>query len=214
MTTEKKYQFIIIDDHPFIRDGIINFISADDRFEAIGEFADTRSVLNSSFNGRPDVIILDLNLPGMDGERSYPLLKNKFPACKIVAFTQYEGRDKELSRLGFDGYIVKSEKDSLLEALISVLNGFKYFKNDDKNNADKFVLSEEMDNFLRVKQLTKRELEIARYMMQDFSNKEIGEKIFISESTVETHRKHIKEKLKAKNKRELHAILRGYDFNS
>ncbi len=213
MTTEKKYQFIIIDDHPFIRDGIINFISADSRFEAIGEFADTRSVLNSTFNGRPDVIILDLNLPGIDGERSYPLLKNKFPDCKIVAFTQYEGRDKELSRLGFDGYIVKSEKDSLLDALISVLNGFKYFNSNDKINSGIPVLSDKMDNFLKVKLLTKREIEIAKYIIQDFSNKEIGEKIFISESTVETHRKHIKEKLKAKNKRELTAILKGYDFN-
>lgn len=212
MTTDKKYQFIIIDDHPFIRDGIINFINADNRFEAIGEFADTRSVLNSTFSGRPDVIILDLNLPGMDGERSFPLLKNKFPGCKIVAFTQYEGRDKELSRLGFDGYIVKSEKDSLLEALTSVLNGLKYFRNDEKDNARKSLIADERDNFLKVKLLTKREIEVAKYIMQDFSNKEIGDKIFISESTVETHRKHIKEKLKAKNRRELSAILKGYDF--
>ena len=74
------------------------------------------------------------------------------------------------------------------------------------------MISDERDNFLKVKLLTKREIEVAKYIMQDFSNKEIGDKIFISEATVETHRKHIKEKLKAKNKREMNAILKGYDF--
>ena len=123
MNTDIQYKFIIIDDHPFIRDGIINFIKSHESFEFIGEFGDTRSVLNSTLPNRPDLVILDLNLPGIDGEKSCPLLKQRFPECKIVAFTQYEGREKELVRLGFDGYIVKSEKDSFIEALLTVLKG-------------------------------------------------------------------------------------------
>lgn len=212
MITDKKYKFIIIDDHPFIRDGIINFINAHESFECIGEFNDTRSVLNSNFSGRPDAIILDLNLPGIDGEKSCPLLKKKFPDCKIVAFTQYEGREKELSKMGFDGYIIKSERDSLIEALICVLKGEKYFKNSNKTFTGDPGSSDKLDDFLRIRQLTPREMEVAKYIVQDFSNKEIGEKIFITESTVETHRKHIKEKLKARNKRELYAILRSYEL--
>ena len=75
-----------------------------------------------------------------------------------------------------------------------------------------YPASGKMDAFLKIKQLTPREIEVAKYIMQDFSNREIGEKMFISETTVETHRKHIKEKLKAKNKRELYAMLRTYDI--
>lgn len=212
MSINRKYRFIIIDDHPFIRDGIINFIKAHESFEFIGEFSDTRSVLNSPLPGRPDLIILHLNLPGIDGEKSCPLLKQRFPECRIVAFTQYEGREKELIRLGFDGYIVKSEKDSLIEALLTVLQGNKYFKGSYKTLSQDSDEPGKMDAFLKIKQLTPREIEVAKYIMQDFSNREIGEKMFISETTVETHRKHIKEKLKAKNKRELYAMLRTYDI--
>lgn len=213
MIIDRKYKFIIIDDHPFIRDGIRNYISAHDSFEFIGEFSETRSVINSTFPGKPDIIILDLNLPGIDGEKSCELLKRKFPDCKVVAFTQYTGRGKELNKLGFDGYLQKSETDSLIEALLSVMKGEKYFKNDDKASAHEAVTSDKEDAFLKIKQLTPRELEVAKYIVQDFSNRGIGERIFISESTVETHRKHIKEKLKIKNKHELYTVLRSYNFD-
>jgi len=212
MSIKEKYKFIVIDDHPLIRDGIVNFIGANENFEFIGEFSDTRSVLNSFFPGRPDVIILDLNLPGIDGEKSCPLLKQKFPKCKIVAFTHYEGRGKELRESGFDGYVVKSERDLLIEALLTVLDGREYFKN---NNAIADIIPtalNKIDSYLKIKSLTPREIEVAKYIIQDFSNREIGEKISIAESTVETHRKHIKEKLGAKNKRDLYAVLRNYEM--
>lgn len=212
MITNRKYKFIIIDDHPFIRDGIRNYVNAHESFEFIGEFSETRSVINSSFAGKPDIIILDLNLPGIDGEKSCELLKKKFSSCKVVAFTQYKGREKELNKLGFDGYLVKSETDSLIEALLSVMKGEKYFKHHDKASVDGDAASDK-DDFLKIKQLTPRELEVAKYIVQDFSNREIGERIFISESTVETHRKHIKEKLKVKNKHELYTVLRSYNFD-
>lgn len=210
MISDKKYKFIIIDDHPLIRDGIIHFIKAHENFEFAGEFSDVREVLNSSPATIPDVIILDLNLGGVDGSKYCPMLKQRFSQCKIVAFTHYEGREKELQDLGFDGYLVKSEKESLIEALLTVLQGNKYFKVIDA--AAKYSSEhQEMDSFLKMKQLTAREIEIAKYIIQGYSNKEIGQKIYISESTVETHRKHIKEKLKPKNNQEFYSMLRNYN---
>ncbi|MBE7169762.1 MAG: response regulator transcription factor [Williamsia sp.] len=213
MTTEQTYKFIIIDDHPLIRDGIRSYIDAHDDFEFIGEFHDTRSVLNAHFRQNPDVIILDLSLPGMDGERALPLLKRKYPGCKIVAFTQHEAREKELRKIGFDGYVTKNERDQLVVALHSVLEGKPYFTSGQPNAVQPAADPEKMDAYLKLKQLTPRETEVAKYMKEDFSNREIAEKIFISESTVETHRKHIKEKLGVKSRRELAALLRKIDFS-
>jgi len=212
MTTDGKYTFIIIDDHPLIRDGIKNFLAADDSFAFIGEFPDTRSVLNSTFAGKPDVIILDLSLPGIDGEKSFPLLKRKYPECKIVAFTQHEGLGKELKALGFDGYITKNERDLLADALYAVLKGDKYFPDNAKNTAVTYADPDKMDAWSKIRQLTRRELEVAKYMKEGYTNREAAEQLFISEHTVETHRKHIKEKLGVKSKRELQVILAGIDF--
>lgn len=210
MITENKYTFIIIDDHPLIRDGVINFIKAQRKFECIGEFENTRAVINSNFSGKPDIIILDLNLGNIDGEKMFPFLKQKFPASKIIAYTQYEGREKELEKIGFDGYMVKSEKESLIDVMLTVLEGKKYFKSSNNSSIYHSEKFNEMDDFLKMKELTPRETEIAKYLMQGFSNREIAERIIISESTVETHRKHIKEKLGAKSRREFYDMLKKY----
>ena len=212
MTTEPPYKFIVIDDHPLIRDGIKSYVIAHKGFEFIGEFHDTRSLLNADFRDNPDVIILDLSLPGIDGEKSLPLLKRKYPDCKVVAFTQHEAREKELKKIGFDGYVTKNERDQLVVALHTVLQGKPYFKTG-VATVQVPAEPEKMDVYLKFKQLTPRETEVARYMKEDFSNREIAEKIFISESTVETHRKHVKEKLGVKSRRELAAILRNMDFS-
>ncbi|MEP6677567.1 MAG: response regulator transcription factor [Ferruginibacter sp.] len=212
MTTDNIYKFIVVEDHPLTRDGIVNYVKAHERFEHIGEFGDTRSVLNSTFSGRPDLIILDLNLPGIDGERSCAILKQKFPTCKIVACTNYPRTIKELKALGFDGYISKTEKEFFIDVLLKVLKGEKFYLLNEKKQFADHSKFEELDKFLKVKELTSREIEVAKLLMQDFSNREIGENLIISESTVETHRKHIKQKLGAKNKRELREILKVYEI--
>src|SRR5206468_4047103 len=111
---------------------------------------------------------------------------------------------------GFDGYMIKSEKDSLIDALLDVLKGKKYFPKTDKEIPDDSIFSKASGSWSRIRQLTPREIEIAKLIVQDYSNREIGEKLFIAEGTVETHRKHIKEKLKYKNRRDLEDMLGEY----
>jgi DNA-binding NarL/FixJ family response regulator len=204
----RNYRYIIIDDHPTIIEGVKYILSAEDDFRFVAAFTSTRAALNTNFTESPDVIILDLNMPDLDGEKSYPLLKSKFPSCKILAFTQFSTRSRELRKLGFDGYVTKTDgSDILIHALRSVLNGSNYFSESNKG----YVSSrEETDPFLTIKLLTRRELEISFLVVEGYTNKEIGMRIHIAESTVETYRKRIKAKLKVKSSGEMYLLLKDY----
>lgn len=199
MTTHGNFKIMIIDDHPAIISGVKALLALDSRFIVVGEFLETRSIIN--WNGSsPDLVILDLGLRGLNGEQSLPVLKRKFPNCKVVAYTQIPGRSKRLKELGFDGYVQKADVEPLTDVLLAVLNGEKYFSQDDKQDPTNASLTNEI--------LSKRERSVARRMLRFFSSKQIGEELSIAEVTVETHRKHIKQKLGAKSKSELFDMLK------
>ena len=214
MTTDHPYRFMLIDDHPLIMEGIKNFLLTHDRAECMGEFTELRAALNSSYPGKPNVILLDLSLRlgDISGEAALPLLKKKFPEVKIIAFTQHKDQGKRLAEKGFDGYLTKEERELLIEAIHTVLNGGKYFKNIKKSGQPGSEAAA-TDAYSRVRSLTRRELEVAQYLAQAYSSREISKRIFISEATVDTHRKHIREKMDVRSKHEFYAILRSIDFN-
>ncbi|MBO9204397.1 MULTISPECIES: response regulator [Niastella] len=191
MTIKNKYQFIIIDDHPFFRDGVKKYLADHEQYELINEFSETRHLLNASTQYFPDFILLDLNIPGLEGRASCLQLKKKFPNCKIIALTQYTGIQDELAKLQFDGYVVKDDSPAnLLTAIETVLQGKTHFpaiqEKDDKKQTN------QPDDHLRVKHLniSQREIEIIRLVIQGFSNPEIANKLCLSELTIKTHRKN------------------------
>lgn len=199
MNTDEKYRYIIVDDHPFFRDGVKNFLKVYSRFELIGEFSETRSILNSEENISPDFILLDLNIRGLDGRASCELLKRKYPNCKIIALTQYQDLHKALKDHHFDGYIEKQYSEVLVEAIDKVLSGETYFVkiSDGKNTGA--PKNDALDEYLKVVNLSSREIEIIKLVVNGFSNPEIAEKLFISEFTVKTHRKNIYQKTNVNN---------------
>jgi two-component system nitrate/nitrite response regulator NarL len=202
-----KYKIIIIEDHGFTRTGVSNYLNKEIQFEIIGEFSETRSLLNNTKNLNPDLILLDLNLPGLNGEASCKYLKQKFFNCKIVAFTQYVKNEKELIEFGFDGCYLKGEDPLLLiDVIQNVLNKGKYFSNITLASAPSH-LDERSTPFLLDKKITNREIEIINLYLQDFTSKEISEQLYISEKTVNTHKRNFKSKIGKHKKNEIRILL-------
>jgi DNA-binding NarL/FixJ family response regulator len=212
MTSDKKYNIILVDDHPYLRDGVRIDIQSDPSFEVIGEFSETRQLLNNDRKLHPDVIILDINLPGLNGIVSCERLRKKYENCKVVALTQYPDLQKELIKAGFDGYVVKTKSEVLLEAIHCVLGGRKFFHDCKQKNVT--ADPDDRDSFRNIGKLTEREEEIAQYIANDLSNREIAETLRISENTVKTHRKHIIEKLKQNKPHKIKLLLEEHGLDA
>jgi len=204
MTTNHAARYIIIDDHPFFRDGVRNFLAIHSPYECIGEFPETRYLLNSDHTLLPDFILLDINIPNLEGKMSCGLLKKKYTACKIIALTQYADLGDTLKSFHFDGYVEKDNTEGLLDAIDTVLKGAAYFvKNEKKKSATPFE-----DDFLKIhNDVSKREVEIMRYVEKGYSSAEIAQKLHISENTVKTHRRNFKQKIGKKGP-EMKELLR------
>jgi DNA-binding NarL/FixJ family response regulator len=210
MTIEKKKSYIIIDDHPFFRDGVKNYLDLNSPFECIGEFSQTRPLINSETYMRPDFILLDLNLPGLGGEISCSRLKEKFPLCKIIALTQYSNLQETLMKLEFDGYIEKDNSNDLLDAIKIVLEGNTYFPRNHEATESRDLSEDPSDSFSKRNKPSKRELEIMGYVIEGLSNPQIAKKLFLSEYTVKTHRKNFYQKTGVRKIRDLIKFMESH----
>lgn len=189
----------IADDHQILIDGLISFLNELEGFEVIGYANDGQSLLQEIATKTPDMILLDLNMPKLDGLSALKKLKISYPNIKIIILSNYHQSQliKETKDLGAAGYVLKNgSKSDLLKAIITAQSGNKYFPEVENQLTNSLVFT---DEFMKKHQLTKREVEIIQLVCQEMSSKEIGDKLFISEFTVTTHRRNILGKLGIKN---------------
>ncbi|GLU51164.1 DNA-binding response regulator [Dyadobacter frigoris] len=185
---------MIIDDHALFNDGLAHIISQSTSFQVVKQVYESKNALYSYQMYRPDLILVDYNMPETDGLEVVRQLKALNASCKIVVISMYADK-KEIQRFmaaGVNGYITKTTPyQQLIEALQAVMMGKNVFpdhiqsKNLPKN-----------DSFQLKIQLTKREVEILRWVEKGLSTGEIADKLTLSYYTVETHRKNINAKLK------------------
>lgn len=188
-----KPKLLIADDHTLFNEGVKQLIS--DHYNIVGQVFDGKDVLTMVMVTRPDVILLDINLPSINGFDLATELRKSFETIKIIFLSMYtEPRFIEQSKqLKVDGYLLKnSTKEELILGIDSVLNGENYY--DQKLN--QLRPSPHQDDFF-VKQfsLTPREIEIIRMIKDGMNTTEIAEKLFLGLETVKTHRKNIYFKL-------------------
>jgi two-component system nitrate/nitrite response regulator NarL len=182
-------KIFIVDDHQMVIDGIRSLIECQPEFSIIGESTEPLSVIASLSKIQPDILITDVGMPGMSGVELSRVVKSKFPAIRILALSMYGDTHiiAEMIDAGISGYILKnSGKKELIEALTKIAGGQNYFGQD--------ITLQLMKSFKRSQEdirLTDREVEIIRMIEKDMSTKDIAETLFISERTVETHRKNI-----------------------
>ncbi len=185
---------LIVDDHPIVAEGIRKLIQDSNAAEVIGVAGTGKACLDFLRWEKPDVILLDISLPDISGIDLCKVIKTKEPTRKILALTTFNERSTVISMMknGSDGYILKnSETSEIIEAIQEVYNGAKYIC-----DSAEVLLKEEVINDLL---LTNREKEVLRLIADGFTNLEIGNKLFISPLTVDSHRKNLITKLKARN---------------
>jgi DNA-binding NarL/FixJ family response regulator len=198
-----KPKILIADDHQLFNEGIKTMLDVD-KFEVIGQVYKGNEIIPFILQNRPDIILMDMNMPNMNGIEVSKIAKKDFPAIKIIIVTTYSEHRfvEEFQKIGVDGYLLKnSSKDELLEAITEVLGGKPFF--DPKLFLKTTLNLHAEDNFVKRFNLTARELEIIRFLKDGFTNQAIAEKLFLSVFTIDTHRKNINLKLNIKNPTEL-----------
>lgn len=183
-------------------DGIVSLLQGEKKFEIIGTALDGNDALKKIETSVPDILLTDVSMPGMGGIELCREVRQKFPKIKVLVLTMYNDREivNEILLAGANGYILKNTgKQELLEALEALNLNNAYYSSEVVN-----TLIENIKNPVKEKQiissdLTGREIEIVRLIVREFSSAEIAEKLFISQRTVETHRKNILRKTGVKN---------------
>ncbi|MET3977564.1 two-component system nitrate/nitrite response regulator NarL [Mucilaginibacter sp. UYP27] len=180
----------IVDDHQMVIDGLRLIIDTINGFDIVGESTSAPHALDILATTHADILLTDVSMPEMSGIELTRLVKKKFPHIKIIALSMFSESQvvAEMIDAGISGYILKNTgKQELIEALNKVSCGQNYFGPD--------ITLQLMKSFKRnqdeTSRLTDREIEIIRMIEQDFGNKQIADMLFISERTVETHRKNI-----------------------
>ena len=193
-------RLIIAEDHQLLIEGLISILSEVEGLTLLKPVNDGKQLINSLHYNNADMILLDLNMPNMDGIKTLEVLKRDFSNIKVIVLTNYNQPQlvDKIKKLGADGYILKSSASHILkEAISRVAQGETYFEqslDSETDNNHYFI-----DDFMKKFQLTRREVEIIRMIEKELTSKEIGDNLFISEFTVGTHRKNIMRKLDVKN---------------
>lgn len=202
---EIKINILIADDHDIVLDGYSSILSATPHIVVMAKAKNGLEVLQQLQQQPIDIVLLDLNMPQMDGIETTEKIREAYPKVKILVLTMLGDamHIKKLIELGVDGYLLKnSDKSTLIRAIESVYEGKAFFDGEvTKTILNKFKQKVEVEN--EEVFLSERELEIITLIAQGFQTTEIADKLFISAHTVKTHRKNINFKLGIHNPAEL-----------
>lgn len=198
----KAVKVVIADDHKLFLDGIVSLLSTENDVMVVGTASNGRELLEVLSQTNPDVALVDLSMPIMDGVSVMQKAKKDFPGVKFIALTMHdEGAYIVRSvRSGAQGYLLKNtEKEELKNAIHTVYHGGKYFN---KEISSRIVENMASGGDAPVP-LSPRELEVLKLVSEGKTTKEIANELFVSTRTVETHRANMMRKLEVMNTAEL-----------
>ncbi|HWD70323.1 MAG TPA: response regulator transcription factor [Solirubrobacteraceae bacterium] len=196
----EQIKIVIADDHAIVRRGLRQLLDDEDGFEVVAEAEDVESARRYLRGHHPDVLVLDLNMPGEPSIEAIPKLRGEFPETQIVVLTMQNEPAYARSALGAGvlGYVLKESADAeLVEAIRSAVAGEQYLN----PRLGAKVAAEPPPG--PPDGLSDRELEILRLIALGFTNSQVAEELFLSVRTVETHRAHIQQKLGLTDRAEL-----------
>lgn len=197
----EKVRIIIIDDHPLVREGLKKLLELEKDIEVLDVAGDGQGAINMTRKLRPDVILMDINMPGTNGIEATKVIKREFPNIGIVALTAHEEEEYvlDLVRAGVSGYVLKDIcPEKLVETIKEVAQGHSVVDPSitkllftEVNRIGRGVMPKEEG-----KSMTSREMDILKLLTKGYSNKEIAGELLISEKTVKNHITSIFRKIK------------------
>jgi two-component system response regulator NreC len=193
-------RIVIADDHAIVRRGLRQLLDSEEGFEVVAEAEDVDSARRYLRGHHPEVLVLDLNMPGEPSLEAIPKLRSEFPATQIVVLTMNNEAAYARTALGAGvlGYVLKESADAeLIEAVRAAVNGERYLN----PRLGAKVAAEPPPG--PPDGLSQRELEILRMIALGYTNAQVAEELYLSVRTVETHRAHIQQKLGLSDRSEL-----------
>ena len=204
-TSTKPIRILVVDDHFMVRMGLTASLNAEPDMEVVAEVGDGEAALGAFNRFRPNLVIMDVRLPGIDGVAAAAAILREFPDAGILMLSTHAGEEEiyRAMQAGARGYVLKSVlREDLLRAIRDVHAG--------RRHLDPIVASHLAER-LSHRSLTARELEVLRMVAKGWGNKEIANVLNIAEVTVKLHVSHVLEKLNAKDRTEAAttAVQRG-----
>ena len=200
-----KIKVHIADDHKILIEGVIALINIEDDIEVEGFSLTGKELINWSATNTSDVLVLDINMPEMDGIDVLKVFKQRDVKIKIIILSSLSDPKlvQEMIALGANGFLEKScASEHIVDAIRAVNKGLQYFNEDIKSKLfNLYVASSKKDNDKEEsnKDLTEREIEVLKLIAQEKSSSEIADTLSISVKTVESYRRNLYKKLKVKN---------------
>jgi two-component system nitrate/nitrite response regulator NarL len=197
-TREKKIRLLLVDDHPIVLDGIKSHLCAQPEFEIVGEASNGLDALQKARLLLPDVVVMDITMPNMNGLEATTVLRKQAPLAKILILTMHNSKEyiAQMIRAGARGYLLKDGSPAeLVRAIKSVHAGEVFFA----PSVSRVIVDQLVDGGGRVvepvQSLTDREREVLSLIAEGLLNKQIADKLGIGVRTIETHRERIMRKL-------------------
>ena len=195
-------KLLIADDHQMFIDGIKALLKNEKDIKVVGEALNGEEVLSILVKEKADIVLLDINMPKMDGIETTREIRKRFPAVKVIILTMHNKNEfiAGLANEGAAGYVLKNTgKRELIDAIQSVHEGKTFFSKEVTETIMQNLYKKPSEQKIESAQLTAREKDVLKLIAHEFSTKEIADKLFISTNTVETHRKNLMSKLNTKN---------------
>jgi DNA-binding NarL/FixJ family response regulator len=198
MTEQQEIRVLCVDDHPLVRKGIASILANEMDMRLVGEAGNGREAVDLFRQYHPDVTLMDLRMPGMDGVQATQAIRKEFPEARIIALTSYDG-DQDIYRAleaGVRGYMLKEMVHTdVLRAIRTVHSGKRLMPHE---------VAERLTEYFPQVALTPREVEVLGFVAKGMANKEIADRLGTASGTIKMHIQNILEKLGAADR--THAV--------
>jgi len=191
-------KIIIADDHLIFIDGLSSLLAGENDIQIEDVAIDGKELLYILERKKPDLILLDINMPGMNGLEALRFIKQSWPSIHVIILSTYNETHliEKAKQNGANGYLLKNcNKEELIQTIRLVFSGQSSFPYQKPQK----LITDEDDHFLRQFSLSKREIEIIHFIKDGHTNQQIADELYLSIYTVETHRKNIMQKLQLKS---------------